>query len=284
MAQMSRSTGSLGAWLAVWAVCAVGCQGEAPTATAAKTAPAPAREIVVLAAASLTEGLEAAASRWTAAGNPAVVFSFDASSRLAKQIEAGAAADLFFSADEAWMDWAQARSLIRPETRRAWLGNRLVAIVPASPAPSSGPTSNPTSSPTLTIRAPADLLSPSVQRLALAGEEVPAGRYAAAALGSGIAGAKDRIVRGDSVRAVLGWVAAGEADAGVVYATDARAEPRVAVAFTFAPDSHPPIRYPAAILSASPSPDAATAFLAWCMGDEGRAIFTEAGFAVMPGP
>lgn len=258
----------------IWAV--IACSGAgAPEAEPAKAAPAPVKEIVVLAAASLTEGLEAAGARWTAAGNPAVVFSFDASSKLAKQIEAGAAADLYLSADEQWMDWVQERGLIRAETRRAWLGNRLVAVVPAG----SG----------LVLRAPADLVAPGVGRLALAGEEVPAGRYAAAGLEAGagagaIAGARDRIVRGDSVRTVLRWVAAGEADAGVVYATDAGVEPGVRVALEFAPESHPPIRYPAAVLAAAPNPESAAGFLAWCRGEEGRAIFTALGFSVMPPP
>ncbi|MFZ5477867.1 MAG: molybdate ABC transporter substrate-binding protein [Myxococcota bacterium] len=221
--------------------------------------PAP---VTVFAAASLTDALPKAAAAWTARGNPRVVFGFDASSRLAKQIEAGAPADAYFSADVAWMDHLDRRGLVT--ARVDLLGNQLVAVVrPGSP-----------------VRAPTDLAGPAVKHLGLAGEAVPAGRYARAALAHhGVWDrVKDRVVTGDDVRTVLGWVAAGEAEAGIVYATDARVEPRVAVAFVFAPDSHPPVVYPAAVVKGAARAEEAAAFLAYCASAEGRRIFEAEGF------
>lgn len=221
-------------------------------------------EIVVLAAASLTESLSKVATAWTAKGNPRVVLSFDASSRLAKQVEAGAPADAFFAADAEWMDWLAARGLLDGATRRDLLGNTLVVVVPAGA--------------TLGIAAPADLAR--VAHLGLAGESVPAGKYARAALrklGAWDAVAKN-VVNGDNVRTVLGWVAKGEADAGVVYATDAKVEPKVRVAYAFPAGSHAPIVYPAAVTKGAANPKAAVDFLAYCASAEGMAVFAAAGF------
>ena len=225
---------------------------------------------LVFAASSLTESMTAVGAAWAARGHPAPVFTFDASSRLARQIEAGAPADLFVSADLAWMDALAGKGLLLDGTRLDLLGNALVVVVPAAS--------------TLRVGSPADLARPEVRRLALAGESVPAGAYARAALAS--AGAWDavaaRVVNGDHVRAVLGWVATGEADAGVVYATDARVEPRVRVAYVFPAASHPPIVYPAAVPKGAPHAAEAAAFLAFCAGPEGRAIFAAAGFPPPP--
>ena len=254
----------------------IGAPAEQTAERAAEAVSAPAAPVaaplLVLAASSLTESLSAVGQRWTAAGNPAVNFSFDASSRLAKQISAGAPADLFVSADNEWMDQMQAGGFVRAETRRTLLGNRLVLAVPAGAPP--------------LIRAPADLAGAAVQRLALAGESVPVGRYGRAALRhAGVMDAVEaRVINGDNVRIVLGWVASGEADAGIVYATDVRAEPRVQAAFTFPAESHPPIVYPAAVLSGAPEPVAAAGFLAWCQGAEASAVFAAAGFTLAPGP
>lgn len=222
-------------------------------------------EIVVLAAASLTESLSKVAAAWTAKGNPRVVLSFDASSRLAKQVEAGAPADAFFSADVEWMDWLAARGLLDAGTRRNLLGNTLVVVVPAGS--------------TLGIAAPGDLAR--ARHLALGGESVPAGKYARAALRTlGVwDGVAAKVVNGDNVRAVLGWVAKGEADAGIVYATDAKVEPKVRVAFTVPAGSHAPIVYPAAVTKGAANPKAAADFLAYCAGAEGMAVFSAAGFS-----
>lgn len=232
-------------------------------------AAAPAAPLTVLAAASLTEVLQQLGASWQAKGNGAVRFSFDASSRLAKQVESGAPADAFFSADQEWMDWLDARGLVADRVTLA--GNTLVTVVrndaPTPPADAKG------------------LAGPAIHRLAMAGENVPAGRYGRAALRSlGVWDAvKDRVVNGDSVRAALTWVATGEADAGVVYATDARVEPRVRVAFTFLASSHPPIAYPAAALRGSAHLADARAFVAFCASAEARAVFAAAGFTPPPG-
>ncbi|MEQ1570425.1 MAG: molybdate ABC transporter substrate-binding protein [Myxococcota bacterium] len=228
--------------------------------------------LTVLAASSLTESLQQVGAAWTAAGHAPVTFSFDASSRLAKQLEAGAPADLYFSADREWMDHAASRGLIDPATRVDLLGNTLVVVVGAS-------------SPWTFTRV-ADLARPEVRHLAVAGESVPAGRYARAALGALGAwdAVEDRVVSGDNVRTTLGWVAAGEAEAGFVYATDARIEPRVKVAFPVPPDSYPAIVVTAAVVARSDQAAQAAAFLAFCRSDTGMAVFTAAGFTPAPHP
>ncbi len=235
--------------------------------------PPPARadsgEVLVLAAASLTESLQAVAKAWTAKGHPRVTFSFDASSRLARQIEAGAPADAFFSADLEWMDEIAGRSLVDAASRVNLLGNTLVVAVPAA-------------SPLAVTRAE-DLAVPAVVHLGLAGESVPAGRYGQAALTRlGVWDAlSPRVVRGDNVRTVLGWVATGEVEAGVVYGTDAKVEPRVKVAWTFPESSHPSIVYPAAALAQAPHAASAREFVVWCQGDEAQRVFADAGFVPM---
>jgi molybdate transport system substrate-binding protein len=219
--------------------------------------------LVVHAAASLSVALPAVAEAFRAQGGPEVTFRFDASSRLARQLESGAPGDVFISADEAWMDHLASRSLLAPETRRHLARGRLVVVVPASAkANVSGLT---------------DLRE--LPRVALAGESVPAGRYARAALAR--AGVERdlvaRAIHGDDVRTVLAWVARGEVDAGIVYATDARSEPRVRVAFVIAETEHPPIVYPGAVLASATSPEKARAFLDFCLG-AGAAPLRDAGF------
>ncbi len=220
--------------------------------------------ITVFAASSLTESLQRVAVAWTAHGGGTVTFSFDASSRLARQIEAGAPADVFVSADTAWVDWLDGRVAVA--SRADLLGNTLVAVVRAdAPVVPGGP---------------ADLVDPALKRLALAGENVPAGAYARAALRSTGAWAAvgGRVVSGDSVRTALGWVASGEADVGIVYRTDVRVEPAVREAFAFAPGTHPPIVYRGAVLAGRAATADAAAFLAFCASPEAQAIFTTAGF------
>lgn len=233
---------------------------------------APTAPVLVLAASSLTESLQTVAAAWTAQGHPAVTFSFDASSRLAKQVEAGAPADAFFSADTQWMDYLDKKGLIDGSTRRDLLGNTLVVAVPSrSP---------------LYVSGPGDLVVPAVKHLALAGESVPAGTYARAALENLSAwdALQSRVVRGDSVRTVLSWVATGEADAGVVYGTDARVEPRVTVAFTFPAASYPQIVYPAAVIQGAAHAKDARDFLDYCQSEAGMKVFIEAGFSPAADP
>lgn len=224
---------------------------------------------VVLAAASLQESLEVAAQAWADKGHAKPVLSFAATSALARQVEAGAPADLFISADEEWMDTLAARRLIRPGTRATVAGNRLVLIAPAG------------STARLSLRRGANLgalLGPG--RLALADPQgVPAGRYAKQALvkldlwGQ----VSSRIAAGDNVRAALSLVARGEAPLGIVYATDAKAEPKVRVIATFPAESHAPIRYPLAILANADHADAA-GFRAFLLSPEGQAVFRSFGF------
>ena len=224
--------------------------------------------LVVFAAASLREVTTAIAERWTARSGLPVRETFDATPRLARLVLAGAACDVFLSADEAWMDELAAHDAIAGETRRDVAANELVAIVPAA---STAPL---TSARDLTRQ----------KRLALAGENVPAGRYARAALRStGVwSEVEPHVVSGDSVRVALEWVARGEADAGIVYASDVRAEPRVKAAFTFAKETHPPIRYAAAVLRAAAHPREAASFLD-AFGDEaGLRTLAEAGFSAAP--
>lgn len=225
--------------------------------------------ITVFAAASLTDVLPKVAAAWKEQGGSEVTFSFDATSRLAKQIEAGAPADLFFSADEEWMDYAAQKSLIDATTRLKLLGNELVVIVPRDSAhiPES----------------PQQLNGDWLVHLALAGEAVPAGKYAFAALTSvGVWDElQDKVVRGDNVRMALEYVARGEAEAGIVYRTDATSNPKVKVAFAFPAGTHPEIVYPAAMVKGISHPREAKAFLAFCQGPEAKAIFEAADFKVV---
>jgi molybdate transport system substrate-binding protein len=228
-------------------------------------------ELTVLAASSLTDALPDVADAWKAHGGVPVTFSFDSSSKLAKQVEAGAPADALFTADEETLDGLDANGLLAAGTRRDLLGNQLVVVVPATATwiPASAE----------------DLGGEELTHLALAGENVPAGRYARASLQA--AGAwtavEPRVVTGDNVRTTLAWVSRGEAEAGVVYATDARAEPAVKVAFAFPDGSHPAIVYPAAVVAASAHPSEATAFLDFCASPDGLAVFEAAGFLPPPG-
>jgi len=222
--------------------------------------------LLVLAAASLSDVLPRVARLWTDAGGIPVRFSFDASSRLAPQTLQGIPADLFFSADQRWMDWVAERGALREDTRVDLLGNEIVVVIPRDGE--------------MNLLGPDDLVGPSIRHIAMAGENVPAGRYGLAALeATGVWGrVADRVVRGGNVRGALEWVALGEVDAGVVYRTDARAEDRVRVAFAFSPETHPLITYPVAVLVQAPLPGPAMAFLEFCQSEDATRVFQEAGF------
>jgi len=224
---------------------------------------------LVLAAASMQEALTDAANRWTAKGHARPVLSFAASSALARQVEAGARADLFVSADEEWMDYLQARSLLVPATRARLTENRLVLI--ASVASRLG----------LRV-APRFPLARALGtgRLAVADPaSVPAGRYGKAALERlgvwpSVAG---RIAPAENVRAAMAMVERGAAPLGIVYLTDARASAKVRVVGVFPAGSHPPITYPVARLKASAHVEA-EAFRRFLITREGRAILARRGF------
>ena len=225
---------------------------------------------VVLAAASLQESLTEAANAWAAKGHAKPVLSFAASSALARQVIAGAPADLFLSADEPWMDAVAKAGMLRAGTRATLLGNRLVLIAPAA------------SRTKLTIARGFPLARAlGTGRLALADPDaVPAGKYAKAALSRlGVwTGVVAKVAPAENVRAALALVERGAAPLGIVYATDARASKAVRVAGTFPATSHPPIRYPVALLTASRPKDAA-AVRPFLFSKQGRAIFARHGFS-----
>jgi molybdate transport system substrate-binding protein len=233
-------------------------------------AAAPARQApLVLAAASLQESMNAAADAWKAKGHPRPRISFAGSSALARQIEAGAPADLFVSADEPWMDEVQSKGLLRKGSRVSFLRNALVLIAPRAS--------------TVRLRVGAGMplaraLGPG--RLAVADPAgVPAGVYARQALTRlGVWNAvQGRLAPGESVRAALALVSRGAAPLGVVYATDARADPGVRVVGTFPAASHDPISYPVALIAASRNPEA-EGFRRYLVSSEGKAVFRRFGF------
>ncbi len=241
-------------------------------AAACVAAPGMARAdaVVVFAAASLKTALDEVAAAW--GGETAIAYA--ASSALAKQIEQGAPADLFVSADLDWMDYLETRDLIAADTQRNLLGNALVLIAAGK---SAGPVD-------ITLGFDlAGLLAG--ERLALADvAAVPAGRYAKAALESlGVwPSVESSLAPAENVRTALAFVAQGETPFGIVYATDAAAEDNVTVVGTFPADSHPPIVYPVALTAAATNP-AAAGFLAFLTGPEASAIFAANGFGVLDG-
>ena len=228
--------------------------------------------LTVFAAASLTDVLQEIGTTYGREHGKRVVFSFAASMTLARQIDLSAGADLFISADTESMDYLDQRNRIAKPSRENLLANRLVLIAPAD------------SNVTLAI-APQMRIAEALRggRLAMANvETVPAGRYGRAALTAlGVwTQVADRLAQGEDVRTALAYVARGEAPLGIVYATDARVEPRVRVVATFPENTHPPIVYPIA-LTREAAPDAAQ-FLAYLRGQAARAVFERAGFTVLP--
>jgi molybdate transport system substrate-binding protein len=233
--------------------------------------PAQADDILVFAAASLKNALDDAIAAYGSSGP--IKVSYAASSALAKQIEAGAPADIFISADLDWMDYVEKRALIRSETRKNFLGNRLVMVEPAASSLKVD----------IAPKFPlAKLLGGG--RLAMADPDaVPAGKYGKAALETlGVWGSvEDKVARAENVRAALFFVARGEAPLGIVYATDATAEKSVKVAAVFPENTHKPIVYPIALTSHSNTP-AAGKFLAFLESPAAKPLFERQGFTVLP--
>lgn len=236
------------------------------------SAPALAQDkLVVFAAASLTEALTDVGAAYAKTGHAAPVFSFAASSALARQIENGAPAALFLSADEEWMEYLAARELIDANSRVSFLGNRLVLVVPKGE--SLGVTIGPNFDLAGALKG---------RKLALADPTaVPAGRYARAALTflGAWKNVEPLIVRADNVRAALTFVERKEAAAGIVYSTDAVLTEKVEVAGTFPANSHPPISYPVAIIHKNDSPEA-RAFRDFLLSEPAKAVYRKYGFAV----
>jgi molybdate transport system substrate-binding protein len=240
--------------------------GALLTATLAR-----AQDLTVFAAASLKEALDDAASQFQRGNGQKVAVSYAGSPALAKQIENGAPADVFISADLDWMDYIAQRKLIKAGTRANLLRNRLVLIAPSG------------SRIRLEIR-PAFALAAALGdgRLAMADpDSVPAGKYAKAALEKlGVwGGVSGKVVRADNVRAALNFVARDETPLGIVYQTDANAEKKVRIVGQFPQDTYPPIIYPVAILAPSRH-SAAPAFVNYLKSTQARAIFEKYGFSM----
>ncbi len=226
----------------------------------------------MFAAASLTDALKDVSAQWAQAGHQPLRMSFGASSTLARQIEQGAPANVFASADEKWMDYLADKKLIVADTRKDLLGNDLVLVAPAN-TPQH-----------VTIGAGFNLLGllgPNGRVATGDPAHVPVGIYAEQALKRlGIWDAvSPRLARTDDVRSALLLVERGEAPAGIVYATDAAVSKAVMLAGTFPPDSHDPVSYPFAVTQSGDTPDA-RALMTFLAGPQARAIFIKRGFKV----
>ncbi len=255
-------------WRALALLRVAGCAGLLLVAAIGQSIAA---DITVFAAASLKEALDENLQPFMRATGHKVRVSYAGSNALARQIENGAPADLFIAADLEWMEYLEARKLLASGTRRNLVGNRLVLIAPAT-------------SPVRLAIAPNFALATALGdgRLAVANpDSVPAGKYARAALTQlGVWAAVEKtLTRSENVRASLVLVARGEAPLGIVYATDAAAEPRVRVVDTFAAALHPPIVYPAALLVARANP-ATHGLLDYLASAAGGVVWVKYGFGI----
>jgi molybdate transport system substrate-binding protein len=246
-------------------LCVTACGLGGTTAPLAADEP---QSILVFDAASLTDVVEELGRTFTQQSHVPMKSSPAASSALAKQIEAGAAADVFFSADLEWMDYLEQRKLLRPGSRHDVVRNRLVLIAPAD------------SKVSVKIAPGFDLLKTLGDGKLATGDpdSVPVGKYAHSALEklgvwNSVSG---RIVRAENVRSALAFVARGEAPLGIVYRTDALAEKRVRIVDVFPEDSHPPIVYPIALTNRARP--AAQRFLDFVTSDAAKPIFRRYGF------
>lgn len=242
------------------------------TLTAVAAPAVAASKLVVFAAASLKNAIDAVDASWKSDTGKETIASYGASNALARQVEAGAPADVFISADLAWMQYLSDKKLVAEDTNVKLLGNEIVLVAPKDS--------------TAEARiAPGFVLDRVIGdgKLAMCDvKAVPAGKYGKAALEKlGVwARVESKVAQAENVRAALKLVATGEAVAGIVYATDAKAEPKVKVLGTFPAGSHPPIVYPAAALSGSKNPDAA-AYVKYLQSAKAKAIFEAQGFVVL---
>src|SRR5262245_13833521 len=230
------------------------------------------RDVLVFAAASLKNALDEIAAQWSRETGKKVTISYAASNTLIRQIEQGAPADIFISADLDWMDYGQQKGLIKPETRVNLVGNRLVLIAPKDAGT------------TLNIQPKFDLAGAlEGGRLAMGNvDAVPAGKYGKAALEKlGVwDSVKDKTAQAENVRAALLLVSRREAPLGIVYQTDAASDPGVRIAGTFPEDTHPRIIYPIALTKDSQNPDAKE-FVTYLGTPAARAAFEKQGFTVL---
>lgn len=256
-----------------WLRRAAGMLLGAPLLALTPSSPSRAQELTVFAASSLQNAFDEIGRQYRARSGRDVRFSYAASSALARQIEQGAPAGIFASADEQWMDHLAKQGLIAAGTRKSLLGNRLVLVVPSTN--------------------PANVdLKPGFDFGALLGRDgrwatgdpsgVPVGRYAQEAMTRLGAWeyARTRLVRAENVRVALAFVERGEAAAGVVYETDAAVSPKVRIAGVFPPDSHTPITYPFAIIGRHDTPPARD-FLAYLSGKDAAAVWKKYGFRLL---
>lgn len=252
-----------GPWL-----CLSGCEKRTAAPNTTNTHPP---ELLLLAAASTTDVVTELADQYQTSHNVTVKISTGGSNALASQIIAGAPGDVFLSANVQWASAVVQKGLAVDQ--RMLLANRLVIVVPKG---------NPAQ-----IKTPADLLNDRVTHVALASEKVPAGIYATQALThqklySRLAG-QHRIVHGQDVRFTLAYVETGEAQAGIVYATDARISSKVQVAYVFRADSHDPILYPLVLLKSTENDAAqARAFFDYLGSPQAMAVFKKYGFSPAP--
>lgn len=229
-----------------------------------------AEEILVAAAASLTDALKEIGEAYRLKSGNRVVFSFAGSSTLARQIAEGAPADLFFSADREKMESLEKKQLIEPRSRKDLLSNTLVMVVPLGAR--------------ARLKSPRDLLSPEIRRIALADPAaVPAGIYARQYLmAEGIwASVKGKVIPVLDVRAALASVEAGEVDAGFVYKTDAAISKKVRIAYEVPGEKGPKIVYPVAIVRSSRKKETARDFLRFLSSETAQRIFMKYGFIVL---
>lgn len=253
-----------------WAAAILVVAGLSPSLAAADTPPG---ELTVYAAASLRDVLQSLAPKCEKVTGTRLVFNFGASNDLARQIEAGNKADVFLSADEAWMDKVAQAGLVDAGSRRALLSNRLVVIARQDSS--------------VRIAAPSDLAASAIKRISLADPQaVPAGKYARAWLDkTGVwETIADRILPALDVRAALAAVESGGADVGVVYRTDAAISDKVRVLYEVPESDGPRISYAVAALSQRPRLDAARRVVDWLAGPAAAAAFEKSGFIVLPPP
>ena len=234
------------------------------------------QSITVFAAASLKNALDGVDAAFTQATATKVTASYESSSSLARQIEAGAPADVFISADLRWMDYVAERKLIRPDTRVNLLGNKLVLIAPKD------------------SRLDHVAIGPGFDIAKLAGDgriavadvkAVPAGLYAKAALEKlgAWASAEPKLAQAENVRATLAFVARGETPLGIVYETDAKIEPKVKIVGGFPDGSYPPVTYPVAA-TANTTKASVAKYLDFLRGKQAKDIFEKYGFSYLVKP
>lgn len=232
--------------------------------------------ITVFAAASLKNALDDVDAAFTKANGAKITASYEASSALAKQIDAGAPADVFISADLRWMDFAAEHKLIKPDTRVNLLGNKLVLIAPKDSKIDH-----------VTIGQGFDIAKLAGDgRIAVADvKAVPAGLYAKAALEKlgAWATAQPKLAQAENVRATLAFVARGETPLGIVYETDAKIEPKVKIVGIFPDGSYPPVTYPVAATASTTKADVSK-YLAFLRSRQAKAIFEKYGFSVLTTP